>query len=88
MDKSERDQTRATARHSLEMDRGRGTNFTTEWLLMQRARLAQMKMASSDLEEVIRIYEAELRDEASSSLSEIQMRAQRSPSSSAYCEAV
>ena len=63
MDKSERDQTRATARHSVEMDRGRGTNFTTAWLLMQRARLTQLKTASADLEEVIRIYEAELRDE-------------------------
>ena len=87
MDKSERDHTRTTARHSLAMDRGQGTNFTTAWLLMQRERLTQLKMASADLEELIGIYEAELRD-ASASFSEIQMRDQRSPSSAAFVEAV
>jgi hypothetical protein len=68
MDKSERDSTRATAQHSLERDRGQGTNFTTAWLQMQRARLTQLKTAAADLEELIGIYEAEL------------MRDQRSPS--------
>jgi len=87
MDKSEREQTRAAARRSLEMDRGQGTNFTTAWLLMQRARLTELNAASADLEELIGIYEAELRD-ASASLSEIQMRDQPSPSSAAYLEAV
>ena len=87
MDKSEREQTRAAARRSLEMDRGQGTNFTTAWLLMQRARLTELNAASADLEELIGIYEAELRD-ASASLPEIQMRDQPSPSSAAYLEAV
>ena len=87
MDKSERDQTRATARQSLERDRGQGTTFTTTWLLMQRARLTELKTASADLEEIIGIYEAELRN-ALASLSEIQMRDQPSPSSAAYLEAV
>ena len=87
MDKSERDQTRATARRSLEMDRGQGTNFTRAWLRMQRTRLMQLKTASAELEELIGIYEAELRD-APSSLSEIQTRDQQTSSSAAYCEAV
>lgn len=87
MDKSERDHTRAAARHSFETDRGQGTNFTTAWLLMQRARLTQLKTASAELEELIGIYEAELRD-ALASLSEMQMHDQRSPSSAAYLEAV
>ena len=87
MDKSERDHTRATARRSLAMDRGQGTSFTTAWLLMQRERLTQLKAASADLEELIGIYEAELRD-ASGSLAEIPMRDQRRPSSAAYLEAV
>jgi hypothetical protein len=87
MDKSERDHTRATARRSLATDRGQGTNFTSAWLLMQRARLTELKTASADLEELIGIYEAELRD-ALASLSEIQMRDQPGPSSAAYLEAV
>jgi len=87
MDKSERDQTRAAARRSLQMDRGQGTNFTRAWLLTQRARLTQLKAASADLEELIGIYEAELMD-AVASVSEVQMRDHRSPSSAAYCEAV
>jgi hypothetical protein len=87
MDKSERDHTRATARHSLEMDRGQGTNFTTAWLRMQRARLTQLKTASAELEELIGIYEAELRD-AFASLSQIQVHDQRILSSAAYLEAV
>ena len=60
MDNIERDQTRMAARHSLEMDRGQGTNFTKAWLLMQRARLTQLKTASAELEELIAIYEVEL----------------------------
>lgn len=87
MDKSERDQTRANARHSLAMDRGQGTNFTTAWLLMQRTRLTQLKTAWADLEELIEIYEAELKD-ALASPSGIQMHDQRSLSSAAYLEAV
>ena len=87
MDKSERDQTRAAARRSLEMDRGQGTHFTRGWLLMQRARLTQLKAASADLEELIGIYEAELRN-APASHTEIQICDHRSPSFVAYREAV
>ena len=82
MDKSERDETRAAARRSLEMDRGRGTNFTSDWLLMQRDRLTQLKAASADLEELIGIYEAEFRDGLTSP-AEIQMRDHRRHSSAA-----
>jgi hypothetical protein len=87
MDKIERDQIRATARHSLATDRGQGTSFTTAWLLMQRERLRQLRTASAELEELIGIYEAELRD-ALASLSEIQRHEQRSLSSAAYLERV